>query len=326
MRLLVTGGAGFLGSHFVRSVLADRLPGLEGAQVTVLDALTYAGNPTNLDEVRDHAGFRFVHGDIADPQQLAVTLPGHHVVVNFAAESHVDRSISAAAPFVRTNVWGVQMLLDGCLAAGVPRLLQVSTDEVYGTIDSGSWSEDQPVRPNSPYAASKAAADLLVLAAGRTHDLAVRITRGSNAYGPRQHPEKLIPRFLCLLLEGQNLPLFGDGLNVREWVHVEDHCRGIATVLTAGADGEVYNLGGGTALTNRDLTQRLLDACGAGWDRVDHVADRKAHDRRYSVDSAKLTALGYAPTVPFEIGLADTIAWYRDNRTSWQPATAAVPG
>jgi len=324
VRLLVTGGAGFIGSHFVRTVLDGRLPGLAGSTVTVLDALTYAGNPANLDPVRSHPGFRFVHGDIADPAMVAETMPGHDVVLNFAAESHVDRSIEGAAPFVRTNVVGTQVLLDACLAHRVPRFLQVSTDEVYGSIETGSWTEGHLLEPNSPYAASKAAADLLVRAYGRTHGLQVTITRCSNNYGPYQFPEKVIPLFVTNLFDGRQVPLYGDGLNVRDWLHVEDHCRGIALALTAGVPGEIYNIGGGTELTNRQLTERLLDACAAGWERVDAVEDRKAHDRRYSVDCSKLAELGYTPKVNFDEGLAATIDWYRDNRTWWEPLRAAT--
>ena len=323
-RLLVTGGAGFIGSHFVRALLGDGLPGLDGASVTVLDALTYAGNPANLDPVRDHPGFSFVQGDIADPDVVAAVLPGHDAVLNFAAESHVDRSIAGAGPFVRTNVTGTQVLLDACLAAGIPRFLQVSTDEVYGTIETGSWSEDHILEPNSPYAASKAAADLLVRAYGRTHGLAVTITRCSNNYGPYQYPEKVIPLFVSNLFDGRKVPLYGDGLNVRDWLHVDDHCRGIAFALTRGAPGEIYNIGGGTELTNKELTARLLEACGADWDSVELVEDRKAHDRRYSVSIDKIRTLGYEPLVEFDRGLADTVTWYRENRDWWEPLKAAA--
>jgi dTDP-glucose 4,6-dehydratase len=325
-RLLVTGGAGFIGSHFVRTLLGEGLPGLDGASVTVLDALTYAGNPANLDPVRDHPGFRFVQGDIADPAVVAEVLPGHDAVLNFAAESHVDRSILGAAPFVRTNVTGTQVLLDGCLAAGISRFVQVSTDEVYGSIESGSWREDHILEPNSPYAASKAAADLLVRAYGRTHGLAVSITRCSNNYGPYQFPEKVIPLFVTNLFDGRKVPLYGDGLNVRDWLHVDDHCRGIAIVLSKGDPGQVYNIGGGTELNNRELTERLLSACGADWSSVEHVQDRKAHDRRYSVDIAKIRELGYEPQVDFDRGLTDTVTWYRENRAWWEPLKAGAAG
>ena len=323
-RLLVTGGAGFIGSHFVRTLLGPGLPGLEGASVTVLDALTYAGNPANLDPIRHDPRFSFVLGDIADVETVRAVLPGHDAVLNFAAESHVDRSIAGAAPFVRTNVTGTQVLLDACVLLGISRFLQVSTDEVYGSIESGSWSEDHILEPNSPYAATKASADLLVRAYGRTHGLAVSITRCSNNYGPYQYPEKVIPLFVSNLLDGRTVPLYGDGLNVRDWLHVDDHCRGIAIVLSAGTPGEIYNIGGGTELTNRELTERLLAACGAGWDRVDYVEDRKAHDRRYSVDIAKIAELGYVPGVDFETGLAATVEWYRNNRAWWEPLKAAA--
>jgi dTDP-glucose 4,6-dehydratase len=325
-RLLVTGGAGFIGSHFVRTLLGEGLPGLDGASLTVLDALTYAGNPANLDPVRDHPGFRFVQGDIADPAVVAEVLPGHDAVLNFAAESHVDRSILGAAPFVRTNVTGTQVLLDGCLAAGISRFVQVSTDEVYGSIESGSWREDHILEPNSPYAASKAAADLLVRAYGRTHGLAVSITRCSNNYGPYQFPEKVIPLFVTNLFDGRKVPLYGDGLNVRDWLHVDDHCRGIAIVLSKGDPGQVYNIGGGTELNNRELTERLLSACGADWSSVEHVQDRKAHDRRYSVDISKIRELGYEPQVDFDRGLTDTVTWYRENRAWWEPLKAGSAG
>jgi dTDP-glucose 4,6-dehydratase len=309
MRVLVTGGAGFIGSQFVRDLLD------EGAEVLVLDKLTYAGNLANL------AGYRyeFVHGDIADPDVLARVLPGVDVVVNFAAETHVDRSIADSAAFLRTNVLGVQCLLDGARSAGVRTFLQVSTDEVYGSIEHGSWPETDPLRPNSPYAAAKAGADLLCLAYHRTHGLDVRITRCSNNYGPFQFPEKVIPLFVTNLLDGRPVPLYGDGLNVRDWLHVSDHCRGIRLVLDKGEPGEVYNVGGGTELTNRELTGLLLDACGADWSMVRQVADRPGHDRRYSVDISKIEKLGYAPRVDFRTGLEVTVQWYRDNEAWWRP-------
>jgi dTDP-glucose 4,6-dehydratase len=251
---------------------------------------------------------------------LREVLPGHDVIVHFAAESHVDRSIASAVPFVTTNVLGTQALLDAARAAGIGRFLHVSTDEVYGSIDHGSWTEDWPVAPNSPYAATKAGSDLLALAAHRTHGLDVVVTRCSNNYGPRQFPEKVVPLFVTRLLDGHKVPLYGDGGNVRDWLHVEDHCRGIQLALEKGRPGEIYHIGGGTELTNKELTARLLAACGAGWDMVEPVPDRKGHDRRYSLDITKISEeLGYAPQVTLDDGLAATVAWYRDNRDWWEP-------
>ncbi|HEX9066513.1 MAG TPA: dTDP-glucose 4,6-dehydratase [Streptosporangiaceae bacterium] len=326
MRVLVTGGAGFIGSHFVRTMLAGGFPGFGDAQVTVLDKLSYAGNPSSLGPVADHPGLRFVRGDICDPRQLAEVVPGHDVVLNFAAESHVDRSIDAAAVFVAANVAGVQNLAQACLEAGVRRLVHVSTDEVYGSLKAGSAAEDAPLNPSSPYAASKAAGELMALACARTHGLDVRITRGSNTYGPYQFPEKLIPLFVTNLLEGRKVPLYGDGTNVRSWLHVDDHCRGIHLVLTRGEAGGVYNLGGGTELANAELARMLLDRCGAGWSMVEPVPDRKGHDFRYSVDDRKARGLGYAPSVPFDSGLTATVRWYQDNRDWWQPLTGYAAG
>ena len=323
MRILITGAAGFIGSHYVRTMLSGGYPGYETVDVTVLDKLTYAGNRANLDPVAASPRLRFVQGDICDAALLADLLPGHDAVVNFAAETHVDRSISGAADFVVTNVVGVQTLFQACLDARVPRVVQVSTDEVYGSIGHGSWSEGHPLEPNSPYAAAKAAADLLARAYVRTHGLDVTITRCSNNYGPYQFPEKVIPLFVTNLLRGDKVPLYGDGLNVREWLHVDDHCRGVQLVLERGRAGEVYHIGGGPELTNRELTQRLLDACGATWESVQMVEDRKAHDRRYSLDCSKISAeLGYVAQVDFEAGLAGTIAWYRENRSWWEPLLA----
>ncbi|GAB7043603.1 dTDP-glucose 4,6-dehydratase [Catenuloplanes niger JCM 9533] len=319
MRLLVTGGAGFIGSHFVRE--ASSYPGLEQARITVLDALTYSGNRQNLDSVRD---IRFVHGDICDAAVVDGLMAETDAVVHFAAETHVDRSIDGGAAFVRTNVLGTQVLLDAATRHGVRRFVHVSTDEVYGSIETGSWREDFPVAPNSPYSAAKAGSDLLALAYHRTHGLPVLVTRCSNNYGPYQFPEKVIPLFVTNLLDGRTVPLYGDGGNVRDWLHVDDHCRGIALVLAGGRAGEIYNIGGGTELTNRELTGLLLDACGATWDSVDHVEDRKGHDRRYSVDITKIkTELGYEPRKDFAAGLAETVAWYRDNRAWWEPLKKA---
>ncbi|CAL9350670.1 dTDP-glucose 4,6-dehydratase [Streptomyces sp. enrichment culture] len=323
MRILVTGGAGFIGSHFVRSLLAS------GAEretaptaVTVLDALTYAGNRANLRPVRSDPRLRFVRGDILDADLVNTLVAGHDAVVHFAAESHVDRSITAGGVFVSTNVLGTQVLLDAALRRPSPiPFVHISTDEVYGSIPVGSWTEEQPLAPSSPYAASKAAADLLALSYHRTHGLDVRVTRCSNNYGPYQFREKLIPRFITRLLDGRSVPLYGDGSHVRDWLHVEDHCRAVRLVLERGRAGEVYNIGGGVALSNRQLTERLLDACGADWSSVEHVADRKGHDARYSVDWSKIRReLGYAPRRDFAEGLALTVAWYRENRFWWEPA------
>ncbi|MFI5842872.1 dTDP-glucose 4,6-dehydratase [Catenuloplanes sp. NPDC051500] len=320
MRILVTGGAGFIGSHFVREALTDAYPELAGATVTVLDALTYSGNRANLDPVSGSDRLRFVHGDICDAGVVDALMAETDAVVHFAAETHVDRSIDGGAAFVRTNVLGTQILLDAAVRHGVGRFVHVSTDEVYGSIETGSWREDFPLAPNSPYSAAKAGSDLLALAYHRTHGLPVLVTRCSNNYGPYQFPEKVIPLFVTNLLDGRSVPLYGDGGNVRDWLHVDDHCRGIALVLAGGRVGEVYNIGGGTELTNKELTGLLLEACGKGWDSVEHVEDRKGHDRRYSVDITKISSeLGYAPRRSFTSGLAETVAWYRDNRAWWEP-------
>ncbi|MCP2336861.1 dTDP-glucose 4,6-dehydratase [Actinomadura rupiterrae] len=317
MRVLVTGGAGFIGSQYVRDVVSGAFPEFAGARVTVLDRLTYAGNLANLDPVE--GGFDFVHGDVCDAGLLAEVVPGHDVVVNFAAESHVDRSIASAGEFVRTNVQGVQAIMQACLDAGVPRVVQVSTDEVYGSIDAGSWDESAPLAPRSPYSAAKAGGDMIARAYAVTHGLPVSITRCGNNYGPYQFPEKVVPLFVTNLMDGLTVPLYGDGGNVRDWIHAADHCRGIQVVAERGEPGEVYHIAGTAELTNLELTQRLLDALGAGWDRVERVPDRKGHDRRYSLDDTKLRALGYAPQVAFEDGLAETVQWYADRRDWWEP-------
>ena len=317
----MTGGAGFIGSNYVRTLLRGGYPAYAGARVTVLDKLTYSGNPANLAPVADDEAYTFVHGDICDADLLAAVLPGHDAVVHFAAESHVDRSIEGARPFVTTNVLGTQTLLDAALRAGIGRFLHVSTDEVYGSITEGSWTEEWPLRPNSPYSASKAGSDLLALAYHRTHGMDLVVTRCSNNYGPYQYPEKVIPLFVTNLLDGKKVPLYGDGLNVRDWLHVADHCAGIQLALEKGRAGEVYNIGGGRELTNKELTELLLAATGRDWDSsVQYVEDRKAHDRRYSLSIEKIQdELGYAPAVSFEDGIAETVAWYRDNRAWWEP-------
>ncbi|GGP51331.1 dTDP-glucose 4,6-dehydratase [Streptomyces abikoensis] len=323
MRLLVTGGAGFIGSEFVRSSLLTHDADMRDVRITVLDKLTYAGVRANLAPVADHPHHSFVHGDICDTDLVEQVMPGHDAVVHFAAESHVDRSIAGSGPFVTTNVQGTQVLLDAAARHGVGRFLHVSTDEVYGSIPSGSWTEESPLAPNSPYAASKAASDLLALAYHRTHGMDVVVTRCSNNYGPYQFPEKAVPLFLSNLLNGKKVPLYGDGRNVRDWLHVSDHCHGIRLALRHGRAGEVYHIGGGTELTNWELVDMLLLATGAGWDMVEHVPDRLGHDLRYSLACDKARReLGYAPRVPFEQGLKDTIAWYLDHRDWWEALTA----
>ncbi|MGD3110237.1 dTDP-glucose 4,6-dehydratase [Streptomyces sp. YGL11-2] len=316
MRILVTGGAGFIGSHYVRSLLSGAYGPGEPA-VTVLDKLTYAGNRDNLPA--RHERLDFVHGDICDRKLLTGLLPGHDAVVHFAAESHVDRSVDGGADFVRTNAGGTQSVLEAAVRAGTARVVHVSTDEVYGSISEGSWTEQSPLLPNSPYAASKASSDLIARSYWRTHGLDVSITRCTNNYGPHQHPEKLIPRFVTNLLEGEPVPVYGDGSNRREWLHVEDHCRAVHLVLTRGGAGEIYNVGGGNELTNLDLTERLVKLCGADASAVRYVADRKGHDLRYSLSDRKIRELGYEPRVPFDDGLAATVAWYRDNPGWWKP-------
>ncbi|MGW1608653.1 dTDP-glucose 4,6-dehydratase [Streptomyces sp. NPDC002285] len=316
--VLVTGGAGFIGSHYVRTLLGAGGPG--DVTVTVLDKLTYAGNPANLHAVRDDARFSFVQGDICDEQLVARLTERAGHVVHFAAESHVDRSILGSAAFVRTNVLGTQVLLDAALRAGTRTFVHVSTDEVYGSISEGSWAEDHPLGPTSPYSASKASSDLLALSYHRTHGMDVRVTRCSNNYGHHHFPEKVIPLFVTNLLDGKKVPLYGDGRNVRDWLHIDDHVRGIELVRTAGRPGEVYNIGGGTELSNIELLQLLLAECGAGWEMVEWVADRKGHDRRYSVDWTKIrTELEYRPEKDFAKGLAETVSWYRENRGWWEP-------
>ena len=316
----MTGGAGFIGSHYVRSVL-DGAWGLEEPeQVVVLDRLTYAGNLANLAPVGDDPRLRFVEGDILDRALVEELVDETDTVVHFAAESHVDRSIMGAADFVMTNVVGTQTMLDAALRRGVERFVHVSTDEVYGSIPVGSWDESQPLEPNSPYSASKASSDLLARAYFRTHGLPVCVTRCSNNYGPYQFPEKVIPLFVTNLIDGKPVPLYGEGSNIRDWLHVDDHCRGIHLVLTGGRPGEVYNIGGGTELTNKELTGLLLEATGSGWEKVERVPDRLGHDLRYSVDISKIRGeLGYEPEVPFERGLGETVEWYRTHRDWWEP-------
>jgi dTDP-glucose 4,6-dehydratase len=319
MRLLVTGGAGFIGSNFVRMIAKRELQGV--SSVKVLDKLTYAGVKSNLDSAANLSWYEFVKGDICGPSAVTGLLKDIDAVVNFAAESHVDHSITGADDFVQTNIVGVQVLLDAIKATGrMIRFLQISTDEVYGSIESGSWTEEWPLLPNSPYSASKASGELLARSYNRTHAMDVVITRCSNNYGTHHFPEKLIPLFITNLIEGKKVPLYGTGENVRDWLHVDDHCRGIYQVLMKGQSGEVYNIGGGRELTNNEITSLILEAMGADESSIEYVEDRKGHDFRYSVDWTKINReLGYEPQVKFEDGLRETIQWYRDNEAWWKP-------
>ena len=320
MRLLVTGGAGFIPSHYERSGLSAARGGTVPERLVVLDKFTYAGNIENLTPVLHDERLRVVEGDILDRPQVDRLMAEVDAVVHFAAESHVDRSILGAADFVMTNVVGTQTLLDSAHGSGIEKFVHVSTDEVYGSIEEGSWDEERPLEPNSPYSASKASSDLLARAYFRTHGLPVTVTRCSNNYGPYQFPEKVIPLFVTNLIDGADVPLYGEGANVRDWLHVDDHCRGIHLVLDGGRPGEVYNIGGGTEMSNKELTGLLLEATGTDWDRVKRVTDRLGHDLRYSVDITKIsTELGYQPQVPFAEGLADTVEWYLTHRTWWEP-------
>lgn len=319
MKLLVTGAAGFIGSNFIRMIAKGGLTGI--SSVTVLDKLTYAGVKSNLDTASSLSRYSFIEGNICDSLVVTELLKDVDAVVNFAAESHVDRSITGAADFVQTNIVGVQVLLDAIKASGRKiRFLQVSTDEVYGSIESGSWTEEWPLLPNSLYSASKASGELLARSYNRTHGMDVVITRCSNNYGTHHFPEKLIPLFITNLIEGKKVPVYGTGMNVRDWLHVDDHCRGIYAVLMNGRSGEVYNIGGGRELTNNEITNLILGAMGKDESSIEYVEDRKGHDLRYSVDWTKINReLGYEPQVKFEDGLKETIQWYRDNEAWWKP-------
>jgi dTDP-glucose 4,6-dehydratase len=326
MKLLVTGGAGFIGSNFVRMALTDKFPDFNVEQLTVLDLLTYAGDEENLKPVASDKRYKFVKGDIRDLELAKKLMQDADQVVHFAAESHVDRSIEGGSEFVSTNVMGTQVLLDAAKSSNIKRFVHVSTDEVYGSISEGSWPEDHPLLPNSPYSASKAGSDLLVRAYNRTHKLDTVITRCSNNYGQYQFPEKVMPLFITNIIEGKKVPLYGNGLNVRDWLHVDDHCRGIALALTKGRAGEVYNIGGGTELTNVELTHKILKAMGVGEEFIQPVEDRKGHDLRYSVDISKINReLGYSPQVNFEEGLEQTINWYKNNDAWWRKHKQSAP-
>jgi len=314
VRLVVTGGAGFIGSNFVRFMLRR----YDDLEVVNLDKLTYAGNLENLRDVEDDARYTFVKGDICDAAVVRAALQGADAVVNFAAETHVDRSISGPQDFISTDVLGTHTLLEAVRELAIARYVQISTDEVYGSTETGSFTEESDLAPSSPYSASKAGADLLVLAYHRTYGAPVLITRSSNNYGPWQYPEKIIPLFITNAIDDQALPVYGDGLNVRDWLYVDDNCAGIDAVLRKGALGEVYNIGGGNEVKNLALTRHILELLGKSPELIRFVADRPGHDRRYSIDCGKLQALGWHPATPFETGLERTVSWYRDNPTWWR--------
>jgi dTDP-glucose 4,6-dehydratase len=317
MRIFVTGGAGFIGSNFVHHLLEH-----SDDEVTVFDLLTYAGNLANLATVLDDARVTFVRGDICDREAVAAAMAGHDAVVHFAAESHVDRSIVGPDAFVHTNCDGTNVVMDVARTVEARRIVHISTDEVYGSIAEGSFTEEDRLDPRSPYSASKAGSDLLALSYRTTYDLPVMVTRSSNNFGPRQYPEKVIPLFVTNLLDGRRVPLYGDGMHVRDWCHVADNCAAVDTVLRQGELGQVYNIGAGNELTNVELTDRLLELCGAGPEMVERVADRLGHDRRYSIDTAKVEALGWRPRRDLHDALAETVAWYRENRSWWEPLKA----
>ena len=319
MRLLVTGGAGFIGSHLIRHVLTVT----DDVRVTNLDALTYAGNLASLADVAEDPRYRFVHGDVRDGEVVARLVADADAVVHLAAESHVDRSIDGPRTFLETNVVGAGVVFEACRRAEVPRVLHISTDEVYGSIEApGAAVEADPLQPNSPYAASKAGADLLARAYRETYGYPISVTRTTNNFGTHHHPEKLVPLFITNLIDGEPLPLYGDGTNVRDWTYVADNVAAQWLVLTAAEPGAVLNVGAGNELTNLALTHRLLAAFGAGEDRIRRVADRPGHDQRYAVDTTAIRALGWTPATPLEEALERTIAWYRDHEAWWRPLKA----
>jgi dTDP-glucose 4,6-dehydratase len=321
LKILVTGGCGFIGSNFIRHMFQAH----EGISITNLDKLTYAGNPENLRDVEAAYDYTFVKGDITDdPLVDSLISEGFDAVVNFAAESHVDRSITGPAEFITTDVFGTFTLLEACRKRHVKRYLQVSTDEVYGSIDEGSFTEESTIAPNSPYSASKAGADLLVRAYYKTYGMPVLITRSSNNYGPYQYPEKLIPLFITNAIDDKKVPLYGDGLNVRDWLFVSDNCAGIDLVLQKGEPGQVYNIGGGQERTNREITTGILSALGKPESLIEYVQDRPGHDRRYSLDFGKAAALGYSPRSDFAEMLTETVRWYVDHREWWEPLQAGA--
>jgi dTDP-glucose 4,6-dehydratase len=314
VRLLVTGGAGFIGSNYVRHILAT-----SDDEVTVFDLLTYAGNLATLADLDDDPRYRFVKGDVCDREALEQAMAGHDAVVHFAAESHVDRSIVSPDEFVHTNCQGTNVVLDVARRLEVERVLHISTDEVYGSVETGSSLEADPLAPRSPYSASKAGSDLIALSYFTTYGVPVMVTRSSNNFGPYQYPEKVIPLFVTNLLDGRPVPLYGDGLNVRDWCYVDDNCAAVDLVLRQGEPGEIYNVGGGNEVPNRALVDRILGLLGADESMVTYVPDRLGHDRRYSVDCSKLRGLGWEPARRLDEALAATVDWYRDNRWWWEP-------
>ena len=318
MRLFVTGGAGFIGSNYVHHVLAT-----SDDEVMVYDALTYAGNLDNLRDVEDDRRYRFVKGDITDRAAVEEAMAGHDAVVHFAAESHVDRSIVSPDEFVHTNCDGTNVIMDVARRLEVARVLHISTDEVYGSIEKGTFSETDPLTPRSPYSASKAGSDLIALSYFTTYGLPVLISRSSNNFGPYQYPEKVIPLFVTNLLDGEKVPLYGDGMNVRDWCYVEDNCAGVDLVLRRGEIGEIYNIGAGNEIPNRVLTEKILALLGADESMINYVEDRLGHDRRYSIDTAKVEALGWRPQRDLDEALAATVEWYREHRSWWEPLKAA---
>ena len=319
MKQFVTGAAGFIGSNYIRHILATT-----DDSVTVYDALTYAGNMASIRDVIDDRRCHFVKGDICDQDDVLEAMKGHDAVVHFAAETHVDRSIKDGYSFVRTNCFGTNVLCDVARQVGVERFLHISTDEVYGSIEEGSFSETDPLGPRSPYSAAKAGSDLIALSYYTTHGLPVVVTRCSNNFGPYQFPEKVIPLFTTNLLDGLPVPLYGDGGNIRDWIHVHDHNTAAELVLRKGVVGEIYNIGAGNEITNKELTYRLLELCGRDESFITPVADRLGHDRRYSITHDKVTALGWKTAHNLVDGLAATVEWYRNNRAWWEPLKAAA--
>jgi dTDP-glucose 4,6-dehydratase len=319
MKLFVTGAAGFIGSNYVRWIMDN-----SDAEVTVFDALTYAGVRENLADFDDSSRFRFIQGDITDREAVLSSMPGHSHVVHFAAESHVDRSIMGPDAFIQTNVGGTNVVCDIARQNEVERFLHISTDEVYGSIDEGSFVESDPLEPRSPYSASKASSDLVALAYRETYGLPVVITRSANQFGPNQFPEKVIPLFVTNLLDGLTVPLYGDGLNIRDWTYVEDNCAAVQLVLEHGVDGQIYNIGAGNELTNKELTMALLERCGKDETSIQYVEDRLGHDRRYSIDTTKIRSLGWEPALTFDDALDATVEWYAANRDWWEPLKSVV--